>query len=180
MSGRCEFLALFSIATSYHLGRAWIQLVIFAHFFLRVEEGFCPLPCSEMYSEPGVMMTSWSVSKMITIWRTAAGFYKIPLPLTARKGPLCNMFPSNEHREDFELWILSIVQKSNSLEKGKENHRFYHKVALQVLRITWKDQFYCLPAKPEYFCPMAARSPWVTKASEAKRLGGCSRKNQSN
>lgn len=59
-----------------------------------------------------------------------------PVPLTERKGSLCNLFSGNEHAEYFECRILSIVQKSNSLESGKENHRFYNKATLQVLGIT--------------------------------------------
>lgn len=65
----------------------------------------------------------------------AAGLFKNTVPLTERKGSLCNLFSGNEHTEYFEFRILSIVQISNSLESGKENHRFYNKVTLQVLRI---------------------------------------------
>lgn len=66
----------------------------------------------------------------------------------------------------------NLVQKSNSLESRKENHRLYNKVTLQVLRSTWKDQFtLCLP-NPSFLscCCSPHRSPWVTTASEAKRL----------
>lgn len=71
---------------------------------------------------------------MIIIWRTAAGLFKNPVPLTEREGSLCNLF--SEHAEYFEFRILSIVQKPNSLESGKENHRFYNKATLWVLGIT--------------------------------------------
>lgn len=106
-----------------------------------------------MYQEHGVMTASWSVSNTITIWRTAAGSFRSPLPLAERKGSLCNLWASNEHKEYFEFWKLSSKIQLTGKQKGKSQ-------ALQQSHSSGsqkhlKRPIYSLPAKPK-FCPVAA------------------------